>query len=1367
VAKADRLRRIEFTHATGRGTAAGGAVPALVSTVAGSTDAETVNGFRASGTPQPNTLLALGPDAKFPASVLPDATSSTPQNFPGGLRTAFMEVFRAEYGAGGSPWINAIDNWRGGGAKTGIRYEVLGTAGTDFALNSALMELWVNGASRFKVQQDGAVSAVSFNGLTGLASAVTTQAIGDAAVTGTSTLTARQDHRHAMPGFGSPAALAIGSASSNGTATTLPRSDHVHAMPAFATPAVGLGTAAAAGTATTLLRSDATIVAFDGTAPTTQAIGDAAAVGSAAVAARRDHRHAMPAFATPTVTLGTAAAAGTATTLLRSDATIVAFDGTAPTTITPNAAAATGSVAFAARRDHTHAIATAAPGANSVSLAASTEGTGNNFARAAHTHQLDVSIAPTWTGLHTWSQVATFNNRLDISGANPLRLGGDWSLNRSAANVAVLGTGNALQSTTFVTGFEGKGWSIDANGRAEFQDAYIRGSLYATTFTYKEINALNGYFMVTNVSPLADDLTAGQTTIDIEDPVLRGNTTDGNSYVVLQLLGAIPTSGGGPLVVQREEMRITSYVGTVTATNGKTGYRYNVNRAQNNTTAYAWKKKTAVVEWGRIGGSAANKGGWVTLVGGSTDVEGPYVRVSHRYGDNPTDYRVRVHFGQMFGVLGETLTTRWGFAVGNDLGAGAPGSGATFLAYDNANGLRIQNADLSLYNGAAQTVGIQSSGRARFGSNIGAVSTTALLVSPAGETYNSEALAAGALLLGDNSAGKPNLLWDPVTARLRLRHGTSAGVQVGDLNGVYGYAAQTFGVGVGTDANSSANLTIDPTNGFRIIRRDGAGVRTSVGQWATDGSITVGQIKGGRSHVLITDTGDIKLRTSVTDTTHRDRISLSAAGVLTINNSAANAVFTFDSSSGAEFTLPLTLGSGGGIYQGTGSFASPTTGLKVWNDAGVGRIAGFNEGTIQWTADTDGKLKAGAGAVTLDSTGILMASSSGVANTLGFGLRSDSSLVGRIWAFRSTLSATDDDLSIRRTRHDNANYYTQITIREGVVRLWDNGAVFRDAHIQLANTATAPLYAGGSSNVNSGLYFPGIAEVGVSADGTAIARFTASGLTVTGSTTVSGGLNLGSATGAAAGELRTSGNATLNAELVFTGTSATYVRPSAFTSNYQSVFKSYTNAAFSDTNGGGAITVHALDTAGSPVAGNGSINFYAYGLGSAGESGAHRWRTRSGAGAFTERMRLFSGGGLAIGTMTDPGAGGLFLSGNTVFGAAAAGAGKIRLPNNQGIYWRNAANNADFGIVFNTDNNFSFGAGIEMNNQSISNLSSLVTDTTNGTRIATASTQKLGFFGATPVTQPTVAAAASDLNTVITLANSLRTLVRDLGLAYS
>ena len=63
----------------------------------------------------------------------------------------------------------------------------------------------------------------------------------------------------------------------------------------------------------------------------------------------------------------------------------------------------------------------------------------------------------------------------------------------------------------------------------------------------------------------------------------------------------------------------------------------------------------------------------------------------------------------------------------------------------------------------------------------------------------------------------------------------------------------------------------------------------------------------------------------------------------------------------------LTIGLAGGIYQGTGTAASPTTGLKVWNESGIGRIAGYNAGTVQWYADTDGKLYAGGGNVVLDS----------------------------------------------------------------------------------------------------------------------------------------------------------------------------------------------------------------------------------------------------------------------------------------------------------------------------------------------------------------------------------------------------------------
>ena len=97
---------------------------------------------------------------------------------------------------------------------------------------------------------------------------------------------------------------------------------------------------------------------------------------------------------------------------------------------------------------------------------------------------------------------------------------------------------------------------------------------------------------------------------------------------------------------------------------------------------------------------------------------------------------------------------------------------------------------------------------------------------------------------------------------------------------------------------------------------------------------------------------------------------------MSIKDSGGAAVFTFDASAGAEFTKPLTIGTSGGIYQGTGSFASPTDGLKVYNVSGLGQVAVYDSGvktmritdddvrmlhatafadirTIKWLEDTD------------------------------------------------------------------------------------------------------------------------------------------------------------------------------------------------------------------------------------------------------------------------------------------------------------------------------------------------------------------------------------------------------------------------------
>jgi len=66
----------------------------------------------------------------------------------------------------------------------------------------------------------------------------------------------------------------------------------------------------------------------------------------------------------------------------------------------------------------------------------------------------------------------------------------------------------------------------------------------------------------------------------------------------------------------------------------------------------------------------------------------------------------------------------------------------------------------------------------------------------------------------------------------------------------------------------------------------------------------------------------------------------------------------------------LTIASAGGIYQGTGTFASPATGLKMWSDGGVGRIGGYSSSVLQWYGSTDGKLYVGSSAIRLDAEGI-------------------------------------------------------------------------------------------------------------------------------------------------------------------------------------------------------------------------------------------------------------------------------------------------------------------------------------------------------------------------------------------------------------
>jgi len=86
------------------------------------------------------------------------------------------------------------------------------------------------------------------------------------------------------------------------------------------------------------------------------------------------------------------------------------------------------------------------------------------------------------------------------------------------------------------------------------------------------------------------------------------------------------------------------------------------------------------------------------------------------------------------------------------------------------------------------------------------------------------------------------------------------------------------------------------------------------------------------------------------------------AGALYAEGADVRGAITASSGSITGF---LTLGSSGGIYQGTGTAGTPATGLKIWNDGGVGRIGGYNGGTLEWNASTTGRIYSGRGTMRL------------------------------------------------------------------------------------------------------------------------------------------------------------------------------------------------------------------------------------------------------------------------------------------------------------------------------------------------------------------------------------------------------------------
>lgn len=189
--------------------------------------------------------------------------------------------------------------------------------------------------------------------------------------------------------------------------------------------------------------------------------------------------------------------------------------------------------------------------------------------------------------------------------------------------------------------------------------------------------------------------------------------------------------------------------------------------------------------------------------------------------------------------------------------------------------------------------------------------------------------------------------------------------------------------GTGTPASPTTGLKIYNSSAVGIVEMWKAGVKTfyfdTNGDVFLSGSITAtaGSIGGWTIGTGLLSAGTGADAVGMAPGTYpfyaghatpaSAPFSVSKAGALVATSATITGAITANSGS---FAGVMTIGASGGIYQGTGTFASPTTGLKIWNDSGVGRLATYNTGVAQVYFGTDGKLYAGAGIVRLDSDGL-------------------------------------------------------------------------------------------------------------------------------------------------------------------------------------------------------------------------------------------------------------------------------------------------------------------------------------------------------------------------------------------------------------
>ena len=211
--------------------------------------------------------------------------------------------------------------------------------------------------------------------------------------------------------------------------------------------------------------------------------------------------------------------------------------------------------------------------------------------------------------------------------------------------------------------------------------------------------------------------------------------------------------------------------------------------------------------------------------------------------------------------------------------------------------VEIDHDSLSLYGGGDLCVDIQTDGDVFLGSDVSIPGSTHFSIFANNQTYNSESVKAGDMLIGDNSTGKANIYWDKSEGRLKFRGGTSVELYI-DTDG-------SLAAGDGSVTLDSDGISIDPGNtGPQIMKVVDGGANIAEFYGVTDpGAYSQlslrGRGRGGSSP--ITHEGIVEIVAITDDGSAHDGTASVTATLDTSDGSLAVSADVFSASKGAVF----------------------------------------------------------------------------------------------------------------------------------------------------------------------------------------------------------------------------------------------------------------------------------------------------------------------------------------------------------------------------------------------------------------------------------------------------------------------------------